>query len=416
MTQSSTSVSINTYHAQPYQRAVHDGLAKHWSGSTHCVKAVRQSGKSLMCENVLLKCSLENKGETSIMVSPTLKQCRECFKALKRACSPSLITLANAQLLEIEFCTGSRVIFLSAEQGDNLRGFTVTKNGILIIDEAAYIKDDIYYLCTPFVNANNAPTLIVSTPRFRSGFFYDIFTDTSGMVHSYDFTEYTNPYLTKEKLEFYRTKMPINLFRADYLGEWMEATSELFGDFASVMSQSYEYKGGTVAGIDWGVGKSAKSADSDSTAVSIMSEDNNQVALLHFNDLSATDTIKRIVEAFRKYNVKRAFVETNSIGSVYLELLRKEVRRMGLICAITGFNTSNATKREIIEGLVVDIQNKTIGLLNDNELKVQMSAYTMERTPSGQITYNAASGYHDDCIIATALSNHGNKKGGLSWM
>lgn len=412
---------VTLYKPMPYQLAVHNGLEAHWREGIHIVKAVRQSGKSMMAINILMKASLEHQGEVSIMISPTLKQARKVFKDILKACKGTgLVVGSNGSDLEITFRTGSVVQFLSGEQDEeSLRGYTVSKHGILIIDEAAYISDNVFYTVIHYVNATHAPILCISTPKFRNGFFYDYYIEGekgTKNVYAYDFTDYDNPFLTAERLEMFRQKMPINLFRADYLGQWMENTSELFGDFATLMDSSYPVEGQMVAGVDWGVGREAKSGNSDYTAVSIMNGKRQQVKMYHWNDLSATDTIKRIVEAFLDWNVTKAVVETNSIGAVYLDLLRQEIRRKGAKCSIVGFNTNNASKRQIIEGLVVDIQNRAIRLIDDNELKIQLSAYQMERTPSGLITYNAASGYHDDCVIATALSNHGTKTANLSWL
>lgn len=412
---SSSRVTLHLYTPQPYQRAVHDGLKLHWDGSVHVIKAVRQCGKSMMCENIIIECSLRHKNQTSIWVSPTIKQSKRIFKSIvKNLANSGLITGHNGTDLDITFFNGSQIVFASAEQGDNIRGATVSRYGIMIVDEAAYISDEVYYVCTPFVNANNAPTLIVSTPRFKQGFFYDFFTDGlmgKTNIFSYDFTKYPNPYLTKERLEMYRSKMPLNLFRADYLGEWMEAMSDIFGDFKRILSNSVTLDGNYTAGIDWGVGKSAKSDDSDQTSLSILNGMHQQVRLYHWNDLDETTTISHLVNALKENQVRKVVVETNSIGGVYLGLLRKAIQSAGLPCQIVEFVTTNETKRSIIEALIVEVQNRTIQLLDDPEQSLQMSAYAMERTPSGKITYNAAPGYHDDCIIATALALHGTKRG-----
>jgi hypothetical protein len=71
------------------------------------------------------------------------------------------------------------------------------------------------------------------------------------------------------------------------------------------------------------------------------------------------------------------------------------------------FITTNDSKRKVIEQFIVEVQNRTIQLLDDPEQKVQLAAYQMEKTPSGKITYNAAKGYHDDIIMATAFALHG---------
>lgn len=404
----STAINVTLYTPQAYQRAVHDGLSQHWKGSMHFVKSVRQKGKSMMCENILALASLKHGDQRCGFLAPTLRQAKPLFKDIVRKLKP-LIAESNGSDLELTFINGSSISFMSAEQGDNLRGFTVTERGILIIDEAAYISDDVFYAVTPFVNANNAPILCVSTPRFRQGFFYDFYTDgLKGVAntYAYDFNDWPNPYITPERLEMYRKKMPLNLFRADYLGEWMEANSDVFGDFQAVMSNSVTEGTKHTAGLDWGVGKAAGS-DSDSTALSIFNEHRQQVRLFHWNDLNETDTIKAIVNALREYNVRKLVAETNSIGAVYLGLLKKAISQSGLPCVVVEFTTTNDTKRKVIEAFIVEVQNRTCQLLDEAEQKVQLAAYQMERTPTGKVTYNAAKGYHDDIIMADAFALHG---------
>lgn len=404
----SASINITLYTPQPYQRAVHDGLAAHWQGSMHFVKSVRQKGKSMMCENMLVLAALSHPNQRCGFVAPILKQAKPLYKDIVRNLKP-LVAESNGSDLEVTFINGSSLHFMSAEQGDNLRGFTVSQHGLLIIDEAAYISDDVFYTVTPFVNANNAPIVAVSTPRFRSGFFYDFYTDgLAGKdgIYSYDFNDWPNPYITPERLELLKKKMPLNLFRADYLGEWMETTSDLFGDFNAVVSNSVTAGTRHTAGLDWGVGKAA-GKDSDSTALSVFNEHRQQVRLYHWNDLDETATVQAVVQAIREYDIRKLVVETNSIGAVYLGLLKKAITAAGLPCVVVEFTTTNDSKRKVIEQYIVEVQNRTIQLLDDPEQKVQLAAYQMEKTPSGKITYNAAKGYHDDIIMATAFALHG---------
>lgn len=408
-------IEVKLYHPKPYQQAVLDGLFSHWRDSFHFVKAVRQCGKSMMLENLLIRVSLARPNQTSVLISPTFKQGKKIFKSIaKKFKRTPLFESGNSSDLELTFVNGSTIVILSAEQGDNIRGQTVSEYGIMAIDEAAYISDEVFYTATPFVNANHAPIVAVSTPRFKQGFFYDFYTDgLNGKpnVYSYDFTDYDNPFLTADKLAMYRSKMPLNLFRADYLGQWMETLSDVFGDFKKILSNTVTMTGDYTAGIDWGVGKNAQSDDSDSTSLSIFNNLHQQVRLYHWNDLDETTTIQRLVEALRENKVRKVVVETNSIGGVYLGLLRKSIMAAGLPCQVVEFTTTNDSKREIIESFVVMVQNRTIQLLDDNEQSIQMSAFRMEKTPSGKITYNGTPGYHDDCIMATAMALHGMKSG-----
>ena len=61
------------------------------------------------------------------------------------------------------------------------------------------------------------------------------------------------------------------------------------------------------------------------------------------------------------------------------------------------------SKEKIINELQVAIQNKSVTLLDDANLQVELSMYEMKLSPSGKRTYNARNGYHDDMIIATAI-------------
>ena len=100
------------------------------------------------------------------------------FKQIVKAVGKTgLIESANASTLEIVFKNGAEILFKSAQQGDALRGFTVT--GILVIDEMAFIEDDIIDILMPLVDANNANILMVSTPLFTSGRFYEEYISTS---------------------------------------------------------------------------------------------------------------------------------------------------------------------------------------------------------------------------------------------
>lgn len=408
-------VDIKLYTPQEYQRAVHKGLAEHWEDSVHIIKAVRQCGKSIMLVNILIKCSLEHANQTSVLISPTFKQAKNLLNQINKAFKATpYCQSSNSSDLIFTFSNGSSIQFLSAEQGENIRGYTVSKYGVLCIDEAAYISDEVYYTATPFTNASHAPIIIVSTPRFKSGFFYEFFMDgmnKKGSIYSYDFADYDNPFITEEKLNLYRNKMPLNLFKADYLGQWMENNSELFGDFTKIINKN-PYRGGRlIMGCDWGVGKSAKSNESDYTAVSIFNDNQEQVYIERWNDLDETETIKRIVDIAQQQKVYKIIAETNSIGNVYLGLLKKEIQRRHLAIQVKGFDTTNTSKNDIIQYFIVQVQNRTMTILDDIELKLEMSVYQLQKTPKGAITYNAENGYHDDEIIATALALEGLRHG-----
>mgnify|MGYP006398723259 FL=1 len=109
--------------------------------------------------------SLLQGGSFSLFVSPVILQARKVFQDTVKIAS-RLIKSANASVLEIEFINGSVIKFGSAQQADSLRGFTVKGSGLLVIDEALAISDDVFYqILVPTTNVFHSDIFIISTPK-----------------------------------------------------------------------------------------------------------------------------------------------------------------------------------------------------------------------------------------------------------
>ena len=122
------------------------------------------------------------------------------------------------------------------------------------------------------------------------------------------------------------------------------------------------------------------------------------VFIEYFNDKTPTEQIDRIVRLIEQYQPIKITVESNSIGNIYFDMLQKRVKRR-----IIKFTTTNDSKNKIIDKLGVALENKEIGILRDEELLTELRMYAAERTKTGKITYNAPSGYRDDCVMSLAI-------------
>lgn len=393
----------------PWQREVLNGVFSHWKSSIHVVKSKRQCGKSIMLENIVLKTAVDKPNSISFIMSPTFNQSRKIYKELTKAIQDTFIFEGkNNSLLEIYLCNGSEIHFASAEQRDGLRGNTVS--GILAIDEGCFISDDIFYEVTPWVNAYKAPIIITSSPKFKTGFFYDLFllglTQNNQSVYSYDFCKFdTSCLLTPKILERYRKALPKDVFQCEYLGEFIDGDGGVFGDFEHLLGGPVTPNLQLYMGIDWSTG-----TDNDETAISIFNSNKQQVALYHFADKDATDTIDYIVELIKQWKPKKILVEKNSIGQVFYDLLKKQIQAQRLQTQLNSFVTSNTSKEKLIQDLQVAIQNNEVQFVNDEDLKLQLTMYAATVTKAGHRQYSAPNGYHDDLIIATLLSYSLTKK------
>lgn len=399
-------VKIKAYTPINWQKEAHKALELRPNGLTLVVKAHRQVGKSLFILNALLFNSINYSGSISYYIAPTSNQSRKVFREMCKCLEGTpLVKTSNVNLMSVEFWNGSEVHFKSAEQKDGaLRGFTCKGRGLLCVDEAAYISAEVFANVLNYTNVNNNDVIIVSTPKFESGFFYDLYCEglkgDKENVVTIDVNDYdTSMFLPEDKKEFYKRTMPTLQYQTDIEGMFIKEFSTVFGEFANVCSNKYNaFNTNYTFGIDWGTGSGG-----DRTAISVFNDEKQQVGLYFFDDKDPQQTIDYIMQLVDEYQPKKVTVEQNSIGKIYGDMLRKEIiKRNGITFKF--FNTSNTSKNKIVNQLQVAIANKTIQLLNNTDLKLEMSNYEVEKTNTGKITYNAASGYHDDLIMATMIA------------
>lgn len=397
----------------PWQSDVIKGVLKSPPSSIHCVKSKRQLGKSILCQNLLLYFCLNHSNSTSAYLAPVLSQSRKCYKDLiKAARDTGVIARKNDSLLELEFINGSNIVFLSAEQGDHIRGNTV-KDGVLVIDESCYITDSIFDIAFPLVDVHRCPIVMVSTPRFRTGRFYNLFCmgeqGTSKTTFSYDWAKYdTSALLSKEKLEEYRKIIPSIQFRMDYLGEFVEGEGSVFTNFKECTYESISPSNKIWIGVDWGSGNGQ-----DYTSISAINERGEQVMCEYFNNLSTTQQIDKIASLLSPYSkcIQKIVPELNSIGSPMTELLKEKMPGIN----IQGETTTNESKLEMVSDLQVAFEQKNIKLLPDDLQLNELSSYEATFNPrTKNISYNAPAGLHDDAIIALMYSWKAFKNSSIS--
>lgn len=379
------------------------------SGRIFVVKSKRQVGKTTMAENILLKVAIEHNRTLSCLVEPTLDQARRVYKEMVKAIDETpVIKRKNDSLLELELINGSTIIFKSAEQRDNLRGFTVT--GILVVDECAFIQDDIFDILQPTTDVHSAPILLISTPKLKQGFFYRYYsaglTGDNPNIVSIDFNQYDTSFLLpKDKLEQYRTMMPKAQFTTEYLGNFLDSDSILFSNINECVSTPTQGWNELYVGIDWGSG-----AGGDYTSVCGFNERKEMVFIDYFNDKSTFEQARYIADllALNGGKVKNVLAESNSIGTPMIALLKDELdkrNKRDISHLVTPFVTTNSEKVRLVNQLQVALEQKAVTLLDDRGLLVQLSAYEATYNPkTNNVSYNAPQGLHDDNCISTMLA------------
>lgn len=383
-----------------WQQSVFEYLnCEYGSNKRVVIKSFRQgSGKTFLTEILLISFALKKKCD-SIFITPVLKQAAQTFNDITTSCK-DLIKSANRSSYEIVFCNDSRIFFRSAESDDSIRGLTCS--GIMICDEASFIKDSFIYKALPLVKVHKAPIVLVSTPLVSEGFFWSACNSTDWKL--FDWSVYVNECFTEEELSFYKRTYSPQAYQTEILGNFLASGSGLyFRKIKEAILTEEASKESVWIGVDC-----SSSENGDLTVVSAFNDKNQQVALFTENQLSPVDRIKWIADRIRfiskSGNIRQITVETNSMGATYKDLLQRELNTK-----ITGWVTSNKSKRDIIEHLQQLLENEQVKFLNDSGMIRELQSFECTIHPNGLITYQGKN-CTDDRVLASAIALWSIKK------
>ena len=370
-------------------------------GKWFVIKSFRQnSGKTFLIMHLMLMVALGKKGSTSVLLEPTNAQGDKVFTDLVDAGRP-YIARANSSSHILQFKNGSRLLVKSAESGDSLRGYSVKRGGVLAIDEGGYVGDDVYEIILPIVNKAKATLVVASTPDRQAGMFYKLYSmgldkAENNRVVSINWSKYIHDAFSQEDLDFYRSIYSSRRYRTEILGEFVQNEGSVFKKLDLAVRPKGQLTGKVdLVSIDWGSGQGK-----DYTAVCYWNEQKELIKIDYFNELSPVEQIDRLRQRIEEDRPRKVIVEQNSIGAVYLDMLRKE---LGGLVRVEGFQTDNKSKNRIIDSLAAGFEHELIHMPEDEELLHELRSYEEQTTRTGLRTYNAQAGCHDDLVMAMAI-------------
>lgn len=386
----------------PKQREIADSIVNS-PDMYHVIDAGRQVGKSFLCQQLLLYFAINNCKWQCMFVSLTYSQVNKVFKEMLNAIKSSgIIKSFNRVENSIILTNGSEIYFKSYTNADSIRGYS---NDLLIIDEAAFCADeDFYAVFRPTLAVKGKKCILCSSPRGKN-WFYDLYKagqDGEPNYRAYFATYHTCPYAQIDEIMDAKSKLPENIFKAEYLGEFISGGFSVFKNYEQCVGLDLN-RGKVVAGIDVG-------RQNDWTVLTIMS---GKVVVYQERWRTNTwDNIKNnIIQACKQWNPTYTFVEVNGIGDVFYELLQKGWREAGLAGTLAPWTTTNTSKNNAIEQLIDDFNNKNISIPNSKALLDELAKFEASYSKASRsITYAARGTEHDDCVMSLAICNWNAKK------
>ena len=378
----------------------------------------RQWGKSMLGMNMMLYWAFNDAPCKILWVSPVYSQTNKVQKELEGAIRDSgLIDSINYSENYLKLRNGSEIIFRSAERYDNIRGYTFD---YAILDEAAFMKPEAWReAIRPTTAVHGKKVLFLSTPKGKN-WFYELFAlgnEIEGYRPNERYLSYTapsidSPFITEDEIEDARATLPPNVFKQEYLAEFLDDGGEVFTGLEKASMDKWPQHRSTkyFAGIDLG-------RQEDFTVVTIVNAEYQVVDIYRANQKPWEQLVQEIARFVNRYNAT-AMVEVNSIGDVIYEQLNSRIKK------IDPFTTTSKSKVDIIEQLIYAINNNELQIPSKEMHPVlynELSVFTYEYSPrSRSVKYGAPSGHHDDCVMSLAIAYEAKRKhskyGNYNWV
>ena len=339
--------------------------------------------------------TVASSGGRAWWVAPSYKMSEVGWRPLRRMASqlPD-VEIRRADRL-IEFPNGGSVTVRSADNPDSLRGEGLD---FCVMDECAFMHEDAWTeAIRPALADRKGSALFISTPKGRN-WFWRLWLQgqqEGGDWQSWQFTSYDNPYIDDAEIDAARDSLPDKIFRQEFMAEFIDDAGGVFRNVmaCATADEAEPQPGGEyLFGVDFG-------KHNDFTVISVMDmQASRMVYVDRFNQIDYTVQVGRLQALAERYKPAVIIAERNSMGDPLVE----DLQRRGL--PVRPFNTTNASKTQIIDGLALAFERQEIAILNDPTLIGELQAYEMERLPSGTFRYSAPSGLHDDMVMSLALA------------
>jgi hypothetical protein len=187
----------------------------------------RQAGKSTLSSILALHMAIYFPGTLILLLSPTQRQSAELFRKVKDLLTrlPFELTLLEDNKLSMQIENLSRIVSLPGSE-DRIRGFSAVD--FIIVDEAAYVSDDLFSAALPMLASSNGKIWLLSTPWRASGLFYRIWhnSDNSWDRHKVVITEVEH--IASEVVEQHRSMLKPKEFQREYLCQFIDDSGMAF--------------------------------------------------------------------------------------------------------------------------------------------------------------------------------------------
>ena len=369
----------------------------------------RRFGKTLSSANEAIVVGTQKNNAVIWIICPVYSQSQVSWRMLRKVLLPTpLVKKWHISENYVELINGSTIWIKSSDNYDNLRSEGLD---LAIMDEAAMMQPEVWIeVIRPSLGDKKGKAIFISTPKGLN-WFYSLYLMGQDRKNnpdweSWKFSTLANPYFDIKEYEELKKSTPERIFRQEFEAEFLTDSGEVFRKIESCFVSSSlsipKENESYIMGVDL-------ARFNDFTVFTIIDSKGNIVYFDSFNSTAWEIQKARLISIAKNYKAT-VIIDRTGIGQPIFESLSTEEN-----LNIIGYNISgSAEKSRLIESLILSIENQRLHWENSGDLLKlthELKFYSMERSKSGRMTYNAPSGYNDDCVISLALANLAYQEG-----
>jgi hypothetical protein len=379
-------------------------------GQVITIAAGRRFGKSEAMAIDALFYAFKHPQTIQFIIAPTYDQSTVIFETILKFLSKSpwqglIEKVKYSPYPTLKFLHNSEIHARSADKYHNLRG---RKAHRVILDEAAFIKDEaVYEVIEPMLADYNGQMIKISTPYGKNHFWETWVKGREGVPGyvSFQFPSTANPYISHEfleakKKEYGETSLR---WRIEYMAEFVEDQDLVFPwRVIENAIEDYDIPQEPLKTKKYFMGVDVAKYE-DWTVIIVLDNSGKLVYFERFNRKPWSYIVERVATAQRHYNAA-GYIDATGVGDPIWEALKQEG------AYLEPFKFTAQTKQALIDNLRGRLEEGTIKFPRIPELIDELRFFEYEMRPTGSIRLEARYGYHDDCVMALALAVWGLSK------
>ncbi|KKK98319.1 hypothetical protein LCGC14_2643950, partial [marine sediment metagenome] len=271
--------------------------------------------------------------------------------------------------------------------GVGIRGFTID---LLIADEAAFMPEDVWAAVTPMLLTTGGDIILISTPKSKSGYFYDSYMgdgfktfhvnsvevmDNRLISESWNEKHKTN---AQERLAREQDRMTKNQFAQEYLGQFIDDINQFFPDELIKKAMALEFS--KEQGIkEFYLGVDVARMGGDESVFEVLERQKNDTLNHIINQkmtkVYLTETTNHILRLDEQYKFKKIYIDDGGLGvGVFDYILENPKTKRRVVAINNAFRVieydawkTNPRRKKLLK---VDLYNNLLSLMEKGKISL----------------------------------------------